>query len=159
MDLQKSLELANIKLVAVEKNLIDQVWGTAQPERPNQAIIPLPMKYTGRSWEDKVCQVREMMTLKKKDALVLTALDDVAWLLNLRGSDIVYNPVFFSYVVVQHDRIFLFVNKEQVIAVRDVCHSMIQFQCKCFCFQGFRGCHASLATTRRCQKHCGDPAL
>ena len=51
---------------------------------------------------------------KGTDVLVLSALDDIAWLLNLRGSDIQYNPVFFSYTVVTPDRVFLFVNEGQV---------------------------------------------
>lgn len=51
---------------------------------------------------------------KKVDVLVLSALDDVAWLLNLRGSDIVFNPVFFAYVALTHTRVYLFVNEIQV---------------------------------------------
>ena len=52
------------------------------------------MKFTGKSWEDKVKEIREQMKLKKADVLILSALDDVAWMLNLRGSDIQFNPVF-----------------------------------------------------------------
>ena len=51
---------------------------------------------------------------KKVDVLVLSALDDVAWLLNLRGSDIVFNPVFFAYVALTHTSVYLFVNEIQV---------------------------------------------
>ena len=51
---------------------------------------------------------------KGTDVLVLSALDDIAWLLNLRGSDIQYNPVFFSYTVVTLDKVYLFVNEGQV---------------------------------------------
>ena len=113
-NLSRSLDKANIKLVGVKDNLIDKVWGSNQPDRPNKPIIPLEMKFTGKSWEDKVTEIREKMSESGAQILVLSALDDVAWLLNLRGSDIQYNPVFFSYVVVAEDRVYLFVNEGQV---------------------------------------------
>ena len=58
--------------------------------------------------------MRSTMKDKKVDVLVLSALDDVAWLLNLRGSDIVFNPVFFAYVALTHTSVYLFVNEIQV---------------------------------------------
>jgi len=114
--LNQALEKANIKLVGVKDNLIDSVWGSNQPDRPNQPVVPLEMKFTGKSWETKVTEIRKTMTEKGTDVLVLSALDDVAWLLNLRGSDIQYNPVFFSYTVVTLDKVYLFVNEGQVTA-------------------------------------------
>jgi len=56
--------------------------------------------YTGKEWPEKVNEVREKMNEKKAIGLVVTALDEIAWLLNLRGSDISYNPVFFAFVIV-----------------------------------------------------------
>ena len=61
--------------------------------------------YTGKSWPEKVSKVREKMSEKKAVGLVVTALDEIAWLLNLRGSDISYNPVFFAYVIVTTDSV------------------------------------------------------
>jgi len=61
--------------------------------------------YTGKSWPEKVSKVREKMSKKKAVGLVVTALDEIAWLLNLRGSDISYNPVFFAYVIVTTDSV------------------------------------------------------
>lgn len=58
---------------------------------------------TGVTWQEKIKLVRETMNKKKATALLLSALDDIAWLLNLRGSDIEYNPVFFSYVLLTMD--------------------------------------------------------
>ena len=54
------------------------------------------------------------MKAKKADVLVLSALDDVAWLLNLRGSDIQYNPCFFSYAAITNTKVYFFVNEVQV---------------------------------------------
>ena len=62
----------------------------------------------------KVEEIRTAMKDKGTDVLVLSALDDIAWILNLRGSDIQYNPVFFSYTVVTLDKVHLFVNEGQV---------------------------------------------
>lgn len=58
------------------------------------------MLCTGKGWPEKISEVRKKISEKKASALVVTALDEVAWLLNLRGSDISFNPVFFAYVVV-----------------------------------------------------------
>ena len=112
--LKRSLDGDNIKLLAVKNNLVDAVWGLNQPERPNQPIKPLELKFTGKSWEDKVQAVRDVMKDKKADVLVLSALDDSAWFLNLRGSDITYNPVFFSYTVITQDKVYFFANDKQV---------------------------------------------
>jgi Xaa-Pro aminopeptidase len=54
------------------------------------------------------------MEKKKAKALVLSALDEIAWTFNLRGSDIDFNPVFFSYAVITHDHAILFINEKQL---------------------------------------------
>merc|ERR1712223_1015983 len=105
-----------MRLVSVEKNLIDVIWGTDQPSYPDNPIQPLELEFCGKPWEEKVIEVRVSMIKAKASVLVLSALDDVAWLLNLRGSDIKYNPVFFSYTVVTLDKVYLFVNEGQVTA-------------------------------------------
>lgn len=71
--------------------------------RPANKVFALSVERSGQSHQDKLAKVREQ--LKKLEdgkvkALVLTALDEIAWLFNLRGSDIMYNPVFFSYAIV-----------------------------------------------------------
>ena len=58
--------------------------------------------------------MREEITKKQAKALVLTALDEIAWLFNLRGSDIAYNPVFFSYAVITQDTAALFVQNQSL---------------------------------------------
>ena len=63
------------------------------------------LNFSGKTWLEKVGEVRAKMEKKKAGALVITALDEVAWLLNLRGSDIAFNPCFYSYVVVTADNL------------------------------------------------------
>lgn len=111
--LSSSLEEAGHALIPVPENLIDLVW-EERPPPPLNLINPLSEKYTGRSWLDKITEVRSKLTEKKSVALVVTALDEVAYLLNLRGSDIDFNPVFFSYVVVTLESVYLFVDEAKL---------------------------------------------
>ena len=112
--MKASLDKAGMRLVSVEKNLIDAIWGTDQPSYPDNPVQPLEIEFCGKSWEEKVIEVRVSMIKAKASVLVLSALDDVAWLLNLRGSDIKYNPVFFAYVAITVDKIHVFINESQV---------------------------------------------
>ena len=63
---------------------------------------------------EKISRLREELKKKNYKAMVVSMLDEVAWLLNLRGSDIDFNPVFFAYAVVTQDSTILFVNPSQV---------------------------------------------
>ncbi|EIW74358.1 Creatinase aminopeptidase [Coniophora puteana RWD-64-598 SS2] len=111
--LKTSLTPRASELVSLEKNLVDVVWGSERPARPQNKIFPLPDNYTGESLPDKLARLREELTKKNAKAMVINMLDEVAWLFNLRGADIDYNPVFFAYAVVTHDSATLFVNKDQ----------------------------------------------
>lgn len=91
------------RLIQTPTNLVDQVWAR-RPPRPTEPVLPLEMIFTGKSWQDKVEDLRKEMVKKGVSFVVLTALDDIAWLLNLRGSDIEFNPVFFAYVVMTMDK-------------------------------------------------------
>ena len=58
--MKKSLDGTDIRLIEVKKNLVDLIWGSDQPNRPNQPIIPLELKFSGKSWEDKVQEMRSV---------------------------------------------------------------------------------------------------
>ncbi|KAJ3748053.1 putative Xaa-Pro aminopeptidase P [Lentinula detonsa] len=89
-------------LVPITTNLVDVIWASDRPPRPKNAVVPLEEEYSGESVASKLHRLASAVSSNtpKPRALVLTALDDIAWLFNLRGSDIAYNPVFFSYAVV-----------------------------------------------------------
>ncbi|TFK83165.1 Creatinase/aminopeptidase [Polyporus arcularius HHB13444] len=110
----KALEPKQSELVSLSKNLVDLVWGSDRPPRPASKVFPLDVKYSGETPTEKLKRVRE--ELKKKDAkyMVVNMLDEVAWLYNLRGADIDYNPVFFAYSLIDADKALLFVNESQV---------------------------------------------
>lgn len=112
--LSLQLESAGHFLVPTTSNLVDIAWGVERPAPPSNPVFPLSLCFTGRSWQDKVDSVRADMAKKSCSLLVITALDEVAWILNLRGSDIKYNPVFFAYVVLTLSDIHFFVEEDRL---------------------------------------------
>uniref|UniRef100_A0AAY4DW09 Xaa-Pro aminopeptidase 1 n=1 Tax=Denticeps clupeoides TaxID=299321 RepID=A0AAY4DW09_9TELE len=116
----KALAGAGHSLVAVQDNLIDAIWD-GRPHRPSTQLITLGLRYTGLTWQDKVTALRAKMSERKISWFVVTALDEIAWLFNLRGSDIEYNPVFFAYAIVGLSTLRLFVDQKRLAdpAVRE----------------------------------------
>lgn len=102
--LQNTLSPQSISLEATSTNLVDEARkkiNDSAPPRPNNELIPLPIEYTGRSASEKIADLLNQVETRRVAALLLTALDDIAYTLNLRGSDIPYNPVFFSYLIIK----------------------------------------------------------
>ncbi|XP_017694861.1 PREDICTED: xaa-Pro aminopeptidase 1 [Lepidothrix coronata] len=118
--MSKVLRSAGHDLVPVKENLIDTIW-TDCPQRPCKPLIILDLSYTGVSWRDKITALRSKMAERKVMWFVVTALDEVAWLFNLRGSDVEYNPVFFAYAVIGMNTIRLFIDGDRMMdpAVRE----------------------------------------
>lgn len=93
------------------EDLVDLVW----KERPSISMEPvweIESEYTGKSREEKLSDVRDKMRDKNADFLLLTALDDIAWLLNLRGNDVAYTPVFLAYFLVTQNQAHLYVHRK-----------------------------------------------
>uniref|UniRef100_A0A8B9DLU3 Xaa-Pro aminopeptidase 1 n=1 Tax=Anser cygnoides TaxID=8845 RepID=A0A8B9DLU3_ANSCY len=118
--MSKVLRSAGHDLVPIKENLIDTIW-TDCPQRPCKPLITLDLSYTGVSWRDKIVALRSKMAERKVLWFVVTALDEVAWLFNLRGSDVEYNPVFFAYAVIGMNTIRLFIDGDRMTdpAVRE----------------------------------------
>ncbi|NXV40359.1 XPP1 aminopeptidase, partial [Uria aalge] len=118
--MSKALRSAGHDLVPVKENLIDTIWPDC-PQRPCKPLITLDLSYTGVSWRDKIVALRSKMAERKVLWFVVTALDEVAWLFNLRGSDVEYNPVFFAYAVIGMNTIRLFIDGDRMMdpAVRE----------------------------------------
>jgi len=98
----KLLEGAGAELVEVESNPIDAVWQDRPAPSPAPAFIQ-DEALAGRSSADKRGQVGEWLKAKRLDAAVISALDSVAWLLNIRGADVDRTPVALSYVIAHAD--------------------------------------------------------
>ncbi len=88
-------------------DLVDQVW-IDRPELSKEPIYDYPIEYCGQSRKDKLTKIRELM---KADSHVLTTLDDIAYLFNLRGNDIEHTPVFYSYALIDKNQAILYVHE------------------------------------------------
>ncbi|MEC8837690.1 MAG: aminopeptidase P family N-terminal domain-containing protein, partial [Pseudomonadota bacterium] len=91
-----------IELVAVDGNPIDAIWAD-RPEASLAAAVPHDDAHAGRSSADKRAEVADWLKKEGYDATVVSALDSVAWLLNMRGSDVDNTPVALSYVLAHAD--------------------------------------------------------
>lgn len=98
--LRRQLAPHDVQVCPLSENLVDQVWAAARPARPNAPLRCLSVDTTGRRWADKLADARADALKAGATVSVFSALDEVAWLLNMRGADIEHNPVFFAYLVV-----------------------------------------------------------
>lgn len=101
-------------LEAVTDNLVDLVWGKDRPSKPSEPVVLLADKYAGKDTGAKLEDLRKEITKKKAKGFVVSMLDEIAWLFNLRGNDIPYNPVFFSYAIVTPDKATLYVDSSKL---------------------------------------------
>lgn len=97
---QKTLDEAGIKLKPVDENLVDEIWGKDQPEWSSAAVSIHQEEFHGRTVANNMKEVMEKVEEKKGDAILIAKLDEIAWLTNLRGQDIPFNPLFYSYAIV-----------------------------------------------------------
>ncbi|OAA80526.1 Peptidase M24, structural domain protein [Akanthomyces lecanii RCEF 1005] len=101
-------------LVAVTDNLVDKIWGNDRPPPPTCSVFIHPDKYAGKGVKAKLAELREVILKNDASGMYITMLDEVAWLFNLRGSDVRYNPVFYSYAFVATDKAVLYVDALKV---------------------------------------------
>ncbi|KAF3915619.1 hypothetical protein ABW21_db0208316 [Orbilia brochopaga] len=104
------------ELVAMTGNLIDQVWGNGRPKRPSEPVITLGGQFAGKDFVEKLEDLSKTLKKQKSHGVVLSGLDEIMWLLNIRGSDIPFNPVCFCYAVVTPENATLYINPDQVTA-------------------------------------------
>ena len=86
-----------------------ELW-TDRPVIPDNMVSLHPLEYSGESTSSKVSRVRKHLLDCSADGLLVTALDEIAWVLNLRGSDVHCNPVFVSYLLISPENITLYIN-------------------------------------------------
>lgn len=111
--LKKKLEVKGIQLKSIDTNLVDAVWET-RPGAPKGMLEMHEEKYAGESAASKLKRLRKKMTDEAADVHVITTLDSIAWLFNIRGSDVEFNPVAISYAIVKEDKAFLFPDLDKV---------------------------------------------
>lgn len=109
--LQATLAAHNIKLV--HKPLIDLIWTNREKDPLHHIFVHLD-KWAGQTVAEKLTAIRKAMATYRTTLHLITALDDVAWTLNLRGSDVAYNPVFLGYIALTDKDATLFVDKAKL---------------------------------------------
>ncbi len=112
LELKEKLEAQNIT-IRYDKDLVDSIW-TDRPALPKEPAFLLDEKYAGRTTADKLQDIRKEMDKLGTFVHIITTLDDIAWLFNIRGNDIAYNPVVLSYAVITPDRAYIFLNQEKL---------------------------------------------
>lgn len=85
-----------------------------RPAIPTDKVTVQPIEYAGETAKSKIERVRKALRAIHADGMLVSALDDVAWLLNLRGTDVHCNPVFVAYVLISSDCVTLYINKEKI---------------------------------------------
>lgn len=112
--LEKIKKSGGNDLVPLADNLVDKVWGDERPARPNEPVIILDQQYSGKDVPTKLTELRKELEKNKSLGFVVSMLDEIAWLFNLRGNDIPYNPVFFSYAIITSDEATLYIDSSKL---------------------------------------------
>jgi Xaa-Pro aminopeptidase len=101
----------NVK--SFNENFIDLIWSD-QPAKPNASVSILKVEFSGKDHQLKIKSIQEKIIKENVWGLIVTALDEIAWLFNLRGSDINFNPVFLSYAIVTLDKVYLYIDQNKL---------------------------------------------
>ena len=110
--LELNLAKKNIT-ISYEDDLLNEIWED-RPALSDAKAFLLDIKYSGEDFTSKIARVREWMRENNTTSHILTSLDDIAWLFNIRGGDIKYNPVVLSYAVITLDKAILFVDENKL---------------------------------------------
>lgn len=110
--MRKELREKDIELRSVA-DPFKSIWED-RPPIPQNPIFILPIQYAGEGCQEKVVRIRQQMEKDNIDVILITALDEIAWVLNLRGSDVHCNPVFISYLLISHRDVKLFIDERKL---------------------------------------------
>ena len=108
-------ELRNEGGITLRTNFdpLAQIW-KQRPPIPTNPVELYPLEYAGESTQEKITRIRKTLRDRHADGMLMAALDDIAWTLNLRGTDVHCNPVFVSYLIISTKEVILYINKEKL---------------------------------------------
>lgn len=92
---------------------LNEIW-TGRPAIPARPVEIQPLQYAGETAASKISRIRKALRHLHADGMLVSALDDIAWTLNLRGTDVHCNPVFVSYLLISSDQVSLYVDGEKL---------------------------------------------
>jgi len=110
--LKKKLVNAGLKLDG-SNDFIKKIWED-RPEMPASQAYILDEKYAGKSISDKISEIRKVLKTKGVNSHLVATLDDIAWILNIRGADVSYNPVTIAYLLIEEDLTTLFIKRQKL---------------------------------------------
>ncbi len=117
--MKEELKLRGGITVRTNFDPLARIWKD-RPQIPQSPVEIQPMELAGEETTSKLTRIRQALRARHADGMLVTALDDIAWTLNLRGSDVHCNPVFVSYLLIASDKATLYINKVKLTAeVRD----------------------------------------
>ena len=111
-DFAEKLAYKNVS-IEYAYDLVDSVWEN-RPKLANEPVFLLEEKYSGESTAFKLSRLRAVMKEAGANYHVITTLDDIAWLLNIRGNDVLYSPLVLSYAVVDMEKVDLFIEESRL---------------------------------------------
>lgn len=111
-NLERGFKEKEIKFID-EYDLVGEIWED-RPAIPKGEAFLHELKYTGKTAQEKIKEVREEMKKQNTDYFLLGSLDDIAWLYNIRGKDVANSPVVISYALISMDKAYLFVDRDKI---------------------------------------------
>ncbi len=112
---KSDLNAKGIELIAVDENPVDQLWDAEGRLPPVKLPLKVhPLEFSGEDFSSKIDRVRREMDEKRVQCLIVTALDEIAWLFNIRGSDIAFNPVAMAYAIIRPTSAELYLDESQI---------------------------------------------
>ena len=123
VSMKLGLELSGMKFnIVSEIDLVDKVWQNRPCIIPS-SIYDLPFSSVGKTFEEKLSDVRVKMKNKTADLLLISSPEEIAWLFNMRGNDIEYTPVFFAYALISRSDCLLFVSQKNLPPTFRLCRT------------------------------------
>jgi Xaa-Pro aminopeptidase len=110
--LEEKLKEKNVS-IKYEYDLVDKVWND-RPSLSKEKAFLLKVNYAGETFSSKLERLRETMKEKNVTSHIITTLDDIAWLFNIRGRDVKYTPVVLSYAIITLDEVYLFIDESKL---------------------------------------------
>ncbi|XVF61997.1 hypothetical protein PTKIN_Ptkin08bG0181000 [Pterospermum kingtungense] len=124
------------KLVQTLTNLVDEVWKNRPPTENNPVVVH-PLEFAGRSVAEKLKDLREKLANEKSCGIVITALDEVSWLYNIRGSDVSYCPFVHAFAIVTLNSAFFYADKRKQKKPVMILYGLTLLRAAMLCFQNY----------------------
>lgn len=110
--MQKDLEHSGIRIEILD-DPINDIWAN-RPQIPKEPAYVYGIEFAGKSCKDKIDSIRQELNKSKSNSIFITALDEIAWTLNIRGNDVHCNPVVISYLLITQKNVFCFISNDKI---------------------------------------------